>query len=133
MTATYVADAQLDRASFSADVVPALGRLAETAIDTVAGKLSLKVDGWIDRLEEHASSEGAAGRAGYEGLKAHLLGKNPLWAAMKGAWWGASAQLRVVVVLVLVLVLLLAPVVLVLLLLGLLLAAIVAGVSAASR
>ena len=134
MTATRAAERHVGRsASFTSELAPALGRLAETAVDAAAGRLTLKVDGWIGRLEEHAASEGAAGRAGYEGLKAHLLGKNPLWAAMKGAWWGASPQLRVVAVLVLVLVLLLAPVALVLLLLGLLVAAVIAGIKAAGR
>jgi len=117
----------------SSDLVPAFGRLAEAATGAAAAKLSVKTDEWIRQLEEYAASQGPAERAGYEGLKARLLGNNPLWAAMKGAWWGASPGLRVVAVLVLLLVLLLAPVVLVLLLLGLLLAAIVAGVRAAAR
>ena len=46
--------------------------------------------------------------------------RTPLWAAMKGAWWGASPGLRVVTVLVL-------------LLLGILLATIIAGIRAATR
>jgi hypothetical protein len=133
VTATHLAADRLQRASFSSGVAPALGRLTETAVDAAAARLSDKVDRWIDRLEEHAAGEGAAGRAGYEGLKAHVLGRNPLWAAMKGAWWGASPGLRVVAVLVLVLVLLLAPVVLVLLLLGLLVAAIIAAIRTATR
>jgi hypothetical protein len=133
MAATDVVGGRVERATVSSDLAPALGRLAEAAFQSAAGKLSHTTDGWIRQLEEHAASEGPTARAGYEGLKARMLGKNPMWAAMKGAWWGASVRLRVVAVVVVVLVLLLAPVVLVLLLLGLLLAAIVAGVRAASR
>jgi hypothetical protein len=133
MTATDVAREEVERAPVASDLAPALGRLGEAALRAAAAKLSDRTDGWVRQLEEYAASQGATERAGYEGLKAHLLGKNPLWAAMKGAWWGASVPLRVVAVLVLVLVLLLAPVVLVLLLLGLLLAAIVAGIRSATR
>jgi hypothetical protein len=132
MTATDVAGDRVDRASAS-DLGPALSRLAEAALQAAAVKLSDKTDGWVHALEEYANSQGATGRAGFEGLKAHLLGKNPVWAAMKGAWTGASVRLRVVVVLILVLFLLLAPVPLVLLLLGLVIAAIVAGIRAATR
>jgi hypothetical protein len=132
MTATDVAG-DVERVSVSSDLAPALGRLAEAAAHAAAAKLSHKTDGWIHQLEEHVASQGATERAGFEGLKAHLLGKNPVWAAMRGAWWGASVPLRLVAVLVLVLVMLLAPVVLVLLLLGLLLAGIVAGIRAAAR
>jgi hypothetical protein len=133
MAATDVADDKVERAADSSDLAPALSRLAEAALQAAAVKLSHKTEGWIREIEEYAASEGATGRAGYEGLKAHLLGKNPVWAAMKGAWWGASVGLRLVAVLVLMLVLLLAPVALLLLLLGLLLAAIVAGIRAATR
>jgi hypothetical protein len=133
MTASEVAGDKAERAPVSSDLGPALGRLAEAAVQAAAVKLSHKVDGWIREVEEYAASEGATGRAALEGLKAHLLGKNPVWMAMKGWWWGASVRLRLVAVLVLLLVLLLAPVALMLLLLGLLLAAIVAGIRAATR
>ena len=133
MTASEVAGDEVERASFSSEVALALRRLAEAALEAAADKLSHKVDEWIRKLEEGATSVGATGTAVLAGLKAHLLGKNPVWAAMKGAWLGASAPLRLVVVLVLLLVLLLAPVVVLLLLLGLLVAAIVAGIRAATR
>jgi hypothetical protein len=126
-----VVGAELGRASVSADLAPALRRLAETASQIAAEKLSHKVDGWIHSLEGYA--EDPLGRAALEGFKAYLLGKNPVWMALKGAWWGASPSLRLVAVLLLLLVLLLAPVALLLLLLGLLLAAIIAGIRAAIR
>jgi hypothetical protein len=129
MTATDVIDAGAERASVSRDLVPALGDLANAA----AGRLSEKVDEWIRGLEEYADSQGATGGAVLAAVKAHLLGKNPVWAAMKGAWSGASVRLRVVAVLVLLLVLLLAPVALLVVILGLLIAAIAAGIRGATR
>jgi hypothetical protein len=131
MTATDVAPADAGPARVS-DLAPAFGRLATAATQAAVAKLSTVADGWIRDLEEHAESEGASQRAGLEALKAHFLGKNPVWAALKGAWWGASPQLRLVAVLLVLLVLLLAPVVLVLLLLGLVVAAIIAGIKAAT-
>lgn len=133
MTASAVAGDKVERASRSSALAPALGRLAQAALQAAAAKLSHKVDEWIRQIEEYVASEGATGRAVLEGLKAHLLGKNPVWAVMKGAWLGASVPLRFVAVLVVLLLLLLAPVVLLLLLLGLLVAAIVSGVRAATR
>ena len=133
MTASEAAGDDVRRGSVSSALSPAVGRLAEAASQAAAATLSHKVDGWIRTLEEYAASGGATGRAALEGLKGHLLGKNPVWMAMKGAWRGASVRLRVAVVLVLVLVLLLAPLALVLLLLGLLVAAMVAGIRAAAR
>jgi hypothetical protein len=128
-----VAGDKVQHASVSSALAPALGRLAEAALQAAAAKLSHKVDEWICQIEEYVASQGATGRAVLEGLKAHLLGKNPVWAAMKGAWLGASVPLRFAAGLVVLLLLLLAPVVLLLLLLGLLAAAIVSGVRAASR
>jgi hypothetical protein len=133
MTASGGAGDTVERATVSADLAPALGRLAEEVIQVAATALSRKADDWIGDLEEYVDSQGATGRAAYEGVKAHLLGRNPLWAAMKGAWWGASPWLRVIAVLVLILFLLLAPVALLLLLLGLLIAAVVAGIRAAKQ
>ncbi|GAA1974433.1 hypothetical protein GCM10009798_39600 [Nocardioides panacihumi] len=129
MTAADVVDAGAERAPVAPDLGSALGSLAEAAV----GRLSDKVDEWIQGLEEYAASEGATGGAILAGVKAHLQGKNPVWAAMKGAWSGASVQLRVVAVLVLLLVLLLAPVALLVVILGLLIAAIVAGIRGATR
>src|SRR5262245_22181743 len=133
MTATSVAGDDVARPSVSSDLAPAFGRLAKAALHAGAVKLSDKTDEWTREIEDRMASQGATDRAGYEALKAHLLGKNPVWAALKGAWWGASPPLRLVAVLTVLLVLLLAPVVLVLLLLGLLVAAIVAGIRAAMR
>jgi glycerol-3-phosphate acyltransferase PlsY len=68
-----------------------------------------------------------------EGLKATLGGKNPVWAAIKGAWSRASLKLKLAVVLILLVTLLLAPVLLLVLVLGLLVAALIVGIRAATR
>jgi len=133
MTATGIASDRVERASVSSDLAPALSRLAEEALQATTAQLSHLAERWNRDIEEYAKSEGATGRAGYEGLKAFLRGKNPVWAAMKGAWLGASVRLRVAAVLVLMLLLLFAPVALLVLLLGLLVAAIVAAIRAATR
>jgi hypothetical protein len=133
MTATGVASDTAGSATATSGLAPAFGRLTDAALEAATAQLTHLADRWNRGIEEYASSQGAAGKAGYEGLKAHLLGKNPVWAAMKGAWQGASVRLRVAAVLILVLVLLLAPVALVVALLGLLVAAIVAAIRAATR
>lgn len=133
MTSSAVAGGAVEGASVSADLAPAFGRLVGALLQATAVKLSHKTDEWIREMDEFAASEGATVQAGYEGLKARLRGKNPAWAALKGAWSGASVQLRLAAVLILVLVLLLAPVMLVLLVLGLLIAALIAGIRAATR
>ncbi|WP_216699272.1 hypothetical protein [Arthrobacter sp. H14] len=103
--------------------------------------VSKRIDEVTDKLEDVAAGElkdlsasgGPLVNAGLGALRATMSGKNPVWAALKGAWSGASTKTKVIVVLCLVLILLLAPVVLVVLLLGLLVAAIVAAVRSATR
>ena len=83
--------------------------------------------------EDTVASAGVAPSVGYQGIKATLLGRNPVWAAVKGVWMGAGVGLRVAMVVGLVLLLLLNPVLLVLGLLALLVAAVVAGIRAATH
>lgn len=70
-------------APVSAHLPLAFRRLAETAAEVAVETLSHKVDGLIRGLEEY--TEGPSGRAALEGFKAYLLGKNPVWMALKGA------------------------------------------------
>ncbi|MCW2598091.1 MAG: hypothetical protein JWP39_3979, partial [Jatrophihabitans sp.] len=58
---------------------------------------------------------------------------NAIWAAIKGAWAGASGNLKLAAVLVLILFLVLAPVPTLLLILGVLIAALVKAIQAANR
>jgi hypothetical protein len=108
----------------------ALGDVMTAAL----GVMSSKVDGWTDRLnavaagpegaaetvsdlsDDLAEGGGAAQQAGIRGVEAGLVGKSPVWAAIKGAWTGGSTLTKVAVVaagVVLVLVLVLSPVLLV--------------------
>ena len=132
MTATNIADA-VDGGNAAADAGAALRRLAEAAVGYATAKASHQVDDWTRKLNDFASPEGATERAGYEGVKASLTGKNPVWAATKGAWLGASGKVRVAIVVSLLLLAVLSPVALLLLILGLLVAGIVAGVRAAAH
>lgn len=84
------------------------------------------------KLEDLAAGGGPLINAGYGALQATMSGKNPVWAAFKGGWSGASTKTKVIVVLCVVFILLLAPVVIVVLLLGALVAAIVAAVRSAT-
>lgn len=85
------------------------------------------------KLEDVESSAGPLMSAGLGALRAVISGKNPVSAALKGAWSGASTKAKVIVVLCLVPISLLALVAVVLLLLGLLVAAIVLVIRSAIR
>ena len=119
------------------DVLPttpssALRDVLEATLHKVTSKASQKTEDWSRDLESVATSGGATRQAGLRGAKAELQGKNPVWGAVKGAWAGASVKLRLAAVLLLVLLLLLAPVPTLLLLLGLLVAALVKAIRAAT-
>jgi hypothetical protein len=114
-------------------LAPALGDLGQAALRYAAAKASRKLEGWADDLNDFVANGSPTTRAIVEGLKAKLWGKNPVWAAIRGAWSAASPGLRLAVVLTLVVTLLLAPLVLLVLVLGLLVAALVAGIRAAIR
>jgi hypothetical protein len=104
----------------------------EATLHKMTAKASQKTEDWSRDLEAVAASGGAKAQAGLRGAKAELQGKNPVWAAVKGAWNGASVKLKLAAVLLLVLLLLLAPVPTLLLLLGLLIAALVKAIRAAT-
>lgn len=97
----------------------------------VRARASRTIDDAVARLERVDPPHGAAERAVWAGVKATMTDDNPVWAAAKGAWLGASGATRAAFVVSLVLMLLLAPVLLVVFLLGLLLVGVVAGVRAA--
>jgi hypothetical protein len=133
MTASNTASGATKSAPVSMSLTAALGDLRDAALRYAAVKASRKVEDWAEDLREFVASGGPATQAVFEGVKAKLQGKNPVWGAIKGAWSGASPQLKLAVVLILILTLVLAPVVLLMLLLGLLVAALVAGIRAATR
>ena len=130
-----------------------------SALEFAAAKASRKGDGWIDRfkdviagggkdlseaggelasdgLDAVAESGDAKQQAGAKGVQAGLHGKNPVWAAIKGAWSGGSARVRtaiVAAVVALVLLLVLSPVLLLVFLLALLIVAAVAKARSAKQ
>ncbi|MEU4603456.1 hypothetical protein AB0F43_10790 [Kribbella sp. NPDC023972] len=133
MTASNTASGATKSAPVATSLAPALSDLGEAALLYATAKASLKVEDWADGLDDFVASGGPTTQAVFEGLKAKLRGKNPVWAAIKGAWSGASPKLKLAVVLILILTLLLGPVALLVLVLGLLVAALVAGIRAATR
>jgi hypothetical protein len=133
MTASNTASGATMSASVGTSLAPALSDLREAALRYATAKASRKVEDWADDLNDFVASGGPTTQAVFEGLKAKLRGKNPVWAAIQGAWSGASPELKLAVVLILILTLLLGPVVLLVLVLGLLVAALVAGIRAATR
>ena len=85
-----------------------------SALEFVTGKISQKADNWTDKLNDAAGGAvedaasgakdiaaeglgkladggGAKQQATIKGVQAGLEGKNPVWAAIKGAWSGASS------------------------------------------
>jgi hypothetical protein len=123
----------------------------------VAAKLEQKAATWADKLsgaaggggssgglaaladeglDELAEDGGAMGSAGAEGVKAVLHGKNPVWAAIKGAWQRGTPVVRAAIVTAVasaVLLMLLSPVLLLVFLLSLLIIAAVHRARAAKR
>ena len=132
-----------------ADQTPAgaFSSVLNAAVGGAAAKLEQRVDGWADKLNGLASGGGSAGglagvaddgldelaagggaqqAAGAKGVKAALHGKNPVWAAIKGAWQGGTPVVRAAIVAAVVsasLLLLLSPVLLIVFLLSLLIIA----------
>lgn len=128
----------------------------DAALGSAAGKLEQHVAGWVDKLngvaggdssrglpaladkglDELGDGGGAKQKAGTEGVKAGLQGKNPFWAAIKGAWQAGTPVVRAAIIAAIAsagLLLLLSPVLLVVFLLSLLIIAAVHRVRAAKK
>jgi hypothetical protein len=143
---------------FRADDSPAgaFASVLNATVGTVAAKLEQKVGGWADKLEGVAAGGGSSGfsaladegldglaegggakeRAGAEGVKAGLHGKNPVWAAIKGAWQAGTPVVRAAIITALasaILLLLLSPVLLLVFLVSLLIIAAVHRARSAHR
>jgi hypothetical protein len=89
-----------------------------------------------DGLDGVAEAGGVTESAGAEGVKARLHGRNPVWAAIKGAWRAGTPVVKAAIVAAVVatiLLLLLSPVLLVVFLLSLLIIAAVYRARAAKR
>jgi hypothetical protein len=132
MTASHTSDATRATPG-STTAGSALRDVLEASLHYVNGKLAQKTQRWAGELHDYEPTRGPAEQAGYEGAKAKLQGRNAIWAAIKGAWAGASGNLKLAAVLVLILLLVLAPVPTLLLLLGVLIAALIKAIQAANR
>ncbi len=99
--------------------------VVNAAVGGAAGKLDQQFSAWTDKLNGIASGDGGSAKqsAGAAGAKAHLRGKNPFWAAVKGAWSGGTPVVRAAIVSAIVatiLLLVVSPVLLLVFLLSLL-------------
>jgi hypothetical protein len=127
----------------------ALASILNTVVAVAVAKLERKVADWTDKLNDVATGDassggltqladegldelgqggGAAQKAGAEVAKAELHGKNPIWAAVKGAWQAGTPVTKATIVagaVSAVVLLLLSPVLLLLLLLSLLIISVV--------
>jgi hypothetical protein len=127
------------------------------AVGGAAAMLEKKVVVWADKLEglatrgdssrslaaladagldQLADNGGAGQKAGAEGIKAGLHGKNPVWPAIRGAWQAGTPVVRAAVIAGVasaILLMLLAPVPLLVFLLSLLVIAAVQRARAAKR
>jgi ABC-type multidrug transport system fused ATPase/permease subunit len=112
----------------------------DAAVGHAAANLERKADAWTDKLNRIADGNGTKGladdllddvsegggakaKAATEGVKAGLNGKNPVWAAIKGAWKGGTPVVRAAIVtsvVATILLLVLSPVLLIVFLLSLL-------------
>jgi hypothetical protein len=88
------------------------------AVGFAAGKLERKVVAWTDKLQgvveggdasaglasladaglDELAAAGAADKAGAEGIKAGLHGKNPIWAAIKASWQSGPPAVRAAII-----------------------------------
>ena len=101
--------------------------------DNSSGGLAALADEGLDALAEGG---GAKEKAGAEGIKAGLHGRNPVWAAIKGAWKAGTPAVRAAIISAVVsaiLLLLLSPVLLIVFLLSLLITAAVHRARAAKE
>ena len=134
----------------------AFASVLNAAVGSAAATMERKVVGWADKLDgvgdgdssgglagladegldELAEGGGAKEKAGAEGVKAGLHGKNPVWAAIKGAWQAGTPVVRAAIISAVaaaILLLLLSPVLLVVFLLSLLIIAAVHRIRSAKR
>jgi hypothetical protein len=133
MTASTGAASTSRTSQPSATPAAAFTRVFGTAVDYAITRASRATESWTHELTQHAEGAGTAQRAGVRGARASLRGKNPVWAAIKGAWSGSTATVKAAIVAALVallLMLVLSPVLLLAFLVSLL---VVAAVTQARR
>jgi hypothetical protein len=103
--------------------------LVQAGVAYLAARAAKAIEDSADRLDQLVTPHGPVEHAAVSGAQAAVAGRNPLWAAVKGAWSSGSVKARVVIVLLAVVVLLTAVVAAV----GLLLTMLIEAVGAAIR
>ena len=104
--------------------------------DSPAAAFTRVVTTSLEYAMAKASGGGARQQAGVKGVQAGLRGKNPVWAAIKGAWSGGGEMVKAAIVAAVVatlLLLVLSPVLLLVFLLSLLVVAAVEKARSAER
>jgi len=76
----------------------AFAHVLDAVVGNAATAAERKIGDWTDKLNGIAESGGAKQAAGAAGISAELRGKNPAWAAIKGAWRGGSPAVRAAIV-----------------------------------
>ncbi|MGW5642509.1 hypothetical protein ACWEV3_14525 [Saccharopolyspora sp. NPDC003752] len=94
-----------DRSGAPAEVAVALGRLesslrrlVDAAVEVCAQLISTKVERVVGKLAERADKSGAVPGAALRAVRAAILGKSPVWEAIKGAIAGMSWQTKLILV-----------------------------------
>ncbi|MGW1682754.1 hypothetical protein [Saccharopolyspora sp. NPDC002376] len=119
--------AALERLEFS------LWQLAYAALESCTRLISKKIERVVGKLAESADKSGAVPQAALRAVRAALLGKSPVWEAIKGALAGMSWQAKFILVAGMILLPVLLVVLVVVLLLVLIVSAVVAAFRAATQ
>jgi membrane associated rhomboid family serine protease len=110
-----------------------LRSLLDTLLDRLFGLALEQVEALGAWFDEIAARGGVRVNALLGGARAALVGRSPVWGAVRGAFAGMSPEAKIAVIVALVLAVLLLPLTVVLVLLALIVAAIVVAATAASR
>jgi hypothetical protein len=127
-----VPDATVQRPSPTDELKAALRRLLATALERAFGIALEKLESFARTLDDMAARGGPKIGALIGAARATLVGANPVWGAVKGAFATLSPAAKAAVVTVIVLAVLLLPVTVLLVLLLLIAVAIVAAVRSGS-
>jgi hypothetical protein len=108
----------------------AVEELVQAGVAYLAARVAKAIEDAADGLDQLVTPHGPLEHATVSGVQAAVAGRNPLWAAVKGAWSSGTVTTRVVMVLLAVAVLLTAVVAVVALLLTMLIEAVGAAIRA---
>ncbi|MEV0085479.1 hypothetical protein [Saccharopolyspora sp. NPDC050642] len=107
--------------------------LVRAVVEACAQLISTKIERVVGKLAERADKSGAVPGIALRAVRAAILGKSPVWAAIKGAIAGMSWQAKLILVAVMILLPILLVVLGVVLLLVLIVRAVVMAFRAATQ